>query len=227
MHSCFHITGACIQKHYYPSLRSCVIQNNNLKIAWQNKLHTTVLTQFLCSLTGLVPMTSTFFSLTYFPHHPQPLLVVGPATSNKDGDLVLLQRTLVVFDGPHNALREETGRSATWITDGGFFKNICNICKSGSETEESKMQNLFYMCFKRTKGHLVTLCVFRSASKECPYMWVSIICIFTHSIVVFYNALLIKKLLFRSYGAELTKGTCIMYVNKYQSWLQWAAECSL
>lgn len=110
LHSCFHITGACIQKHYYPSLQSCVIQNNNLKIAWQDKLHTTVLTQFLCSLTGLVPMTSTFFSLTYFPHHPQPLLVVGPATSNKDGDLVLLQRTLVVFDGPHNALREETGR---------------------------------------------------------------------------------------------------------------------
>lgn len=44
-------------------------------------------------------------TLTYFPHHPQALLVVGPATSHEDGDLVLLQGALVVLDGPDDALR--------------------------------------------------------------------------------------------------------------------------
>ena len=46
-----------------------------------------------------------FNSLTNFPHHPQPLLVVGSTTSNKDCDLMLLQGTLVVFDGSDNALK--------------------------------------------------------------------------------------------------------------------------
>lgn len=45
--------------------------------------------------------------LTYFPHHPESLLVVRTATSNKNGDLVFLQRALVIFNGPDNALRKD------------------------------------------------------------------------------------------------------------------------
>lgn len=45
--------------------------------------------------------------LTYFPHHPESLLVVWTATSNKNGDLVFLQRALVIFNGPDNALRRD------------------------------------------------------------------------------------------------------------------------
>lgn len=48
-----------------------------------------------------------FSLLTYFPHHPQALLVVGPAAPHEDRDLMLLQRTQVVFDGPDDALKGE------------------------------------------------------------------------------------------------------------------------
>lgn len=48
-----------------------------------------------------------FLLHTYFPHDPQPLLVVWSTSTNKDRDLMLLQGTLVVFDGSNNALRKE------------------------------------------------------------------------------------------------------------------------
>lgn len=46
--------------------------------------------------------------LTDFSHHPQALLIVGAASSDKDRDLVLLQGTLVISNCSHDAL--EAGR---------------------------------------------------------------------------------------------------------------------
>lgn len=47
--------------------------------------------------------------LTYFSHHSEALLVVGAATTHKDGDSVLLQGSLVVFDSPDDALVVDKG----------------------------------------------------------------------------------------------------------------------
>lgn len=64
--------------------------------------------------------------LTHFSHHPQALLVVGPATSHKDGDLVFLQGALVVFDSPDNALRERMDG----LGEGGGHTDRSALCFS-------------------------------------------------------------------------------------------------
>lgn len=77
-------------------------------------------------------------SLTNFPHHPQALLVVGSTTSNKDGDFMLLQRTLIVFNSSDNALREET-----WKVRRGAQNDCLWLCKSGSEAQTFAGAGLF------------------------------------------------------------------------------------
>lgn len=42
--------------------------------------------------------------LTDFSHHPQALLIVGATSSDKDGDLMLLQGALVISNCSHDAL---------------------------------------------------------------------------------------------------------------------------
>lgn len=46
---------------------------------------------------------------TNFSHHSETFLVVGASTADKNGDLVLLERDLIVFDGSNDPL-EETSR---------------------------------------------------------------------------------------------------------------------
>lgn len=48
--------------------------------------------------------------LTNFSHHPQALLIVGATSSDKDGDLMLLQGALVIANCSHDALEAQRDR---------------------------------------------------------------------------------------------------------------------
>lgn len=121
-------------------------------------------------------------SLTYFPHHSQPLLVVWSTTSNKNGDLMLFQRTLVVFDGPDNALRTKKGSLGIWSRH--LYK-----CKRGCKRQHCHccftLHHLIYI-YLRNK-HLKPLALQKGQSTFChtvltsikwPCMEVSEFCIF-------------------------------------------------